>query len=86
MKASMRFLVVLLDPGTADMERLEILEEAKHHNINRFQFYQAVKELKRMGFIEDVQPSRTGKRKVFTTLTEEGSKIASLVVKIRDTL
>jgi len=86
MKASMRFLVMLLDPGTAEMERLELLEEAKRHNINRFKFYQAVKELKRLGLIEDMQPNTTGKRKVYTALTEKGREIASLVVKIRDIL
>ena len=86
MKASLRFLVMLLDPGTAEIERLGLLEEAEGHNINRFQFYQAVKELKRMELIEDLQPNRTGKRKVYTALTEKGREIASLVVKIRDIL
>jgi len=86
MKASMRFLLMLLDPKSKDMERLELLEEAKSHNINRFQFYQAVKELKRMELIEDSQPNRTGKRRVYTILTEKGRKIASLVMKIKDTM
>ena len=77
---------MLLNPGTAEMERLELLEEAERYKINRFQFYQTMKELKRMGLIEDMQPNTTGKRKVYTALTEKGREIASLVVKIRDIL
>jgi len=45
MKTSMRSLIMLLDPETTEIERLDLFEEAKLHNINRFQFYLAGKEM-----------------------------------------
>lgn len=86
MKASMRFPVLLLDLGTAEIEQLDLLEEAERHNMNRFRSHQAMKELKRIQLIEASQPNRTGKRKAYTALTEKEHKITPLVLKIRDIL
>ena len=82
-KASLRFLVMLLDPRTSEMERLELLNESEKENINRYQFYQVVKELKKLKLIEDTMSSRRGRKVITTRLTDKGRKIANLVLKIR---
>ena len=70
-KASLRFLIMLLDPRTYEMERLELLDESEKENINRYQFYQVVKELKKLKFIEDMFSSRRGKKVITTKLTDK---------------
>jgi len=85
-KASLRFLIMLLDPKTSEMERLELLDESEKANINRYQFYQVVKELKRLNLIEDTMSSRRGKKVITTRLTDKGREIANLVLKIKAVL
>jgi len=82
-KVSLRFLIMLLDPRTSEMERLELLDASEKENINRYQFYQVVKELKKLKLIEDTMSSRRGKKVITTRLTDKGRKIANLVLKIR---
>ena len=59
-RASLRFILMLLDSRTSAMERLELLDEGSKVNINRHQFYQIVKRLQKLKLIEDEMSQRRG--------------------------
>ena len=85
-RASLQFLIMLLDPRTSNMERLEPLDKGSKANINRHQFYQIVKRLQKLKPIEDEISQRRGKKVIITKLTDKRIKIANLVLKIKDLL
>ncbi len=86
-KGTLTYMLVLAEPETQRMERLELIEKMRASGINRDKFYKITKALTAAGFIAEVTTQPNGRVKIVKTeLTPKGRQVAELVKKIEQAL
>jgi predicted transcriptional regulator len=86
-KGTLTYMLVLAEPETQRMERLELIETMRANGINRDKFYKITKALAGSGLIEEVATQPNGRvKRVKTELTPKGRQVAELLQKIKQTL
>ena len=83
-KGAIKYILVLSEPETEQMERLQLIEKMKENKISRDKFYKITDALSHLNIIteETTQPDGRIKR-VYTTLTPKGNKIAEHLNQIK---
>ena len=86
-KGTLTYMLVLAEPETQRMERLELIETMKANGINRDKFYKITKALTGADLIEEITTQPNGRVKIVKTeLTPKGRRVAELVKKIEQAL
>jgi len=86
-KGTLTYIIVLAEPETQQMERLELIEKMRANGINRDKFYKITRAMVDAGLIEEVTTQPNGRMKrVKTELTPKGKQVAELIQKIKQTL
>jgi len=86
-KGTLTYMLVLAEPETQHMERLELIDTMRANGINRDKFYKITKSLAGAGLIEEVTTQPNGRVKIVKTeLTPKGRQVAELVQKIEQAL
>jgi DNA-binding PadR family transcriptional regulator len=84
-KATLR-LILILAYDMVPLTRLEFIEKAEEELVGRTAFYSSLRALKELGFIEETQDTKEGKRVIHTELTEKGIAVARLIWDIENLL
>jgi len=86
-KGTLTYMLVLDEPETQRIERLELIDTMRANGINRDKFYKITKALAAAGLIEEVTTQPNGRVKIVKTeLTPKGRQVAELVKKIEQAL
>ena len=86
-KGTLTYILVLAEPETQRMERLELIDTMRSNGINRDKFYRITKTMAGADLIEEVTTQPNGRvKRVKTELTPKGKQVAELVQKIKQTL
>ena len=86
-KGTLTYILVLAEPETQKMERLELIKKMGANGINRDKFYRITKVMADVGLIEEVTMQPNGRvKRVKTGLTPKGEKIGELIKQIIKTL
>lgn len=83
-KGAIKYILVLSDPETEQMERLHLIEKMKENNISRDKFYKITAALSHLNIITEEATQPDGRiKKVHTTLTPKGKRIAQHLNQIK---
>lgn len=86
-KGTLTYILVLAEPETQQMERLELIKKMRDNGINRDKFYRITKVMADVDLIEEVTMQPNGRvKRVKTELTPKGKQVAQLVQRIKQTL
>jgi len=86
-KGALTYILILTEPETQKMERLELIELMRNKGINRDKFYRITRSMADIALIEEVTAQPNGRVKlVMTELTPKGEKIGELIKQIKRTL
>lgn len=86
-KGAIKYILVLSDPETEQMERLHLIEKMKENNISRDKFYKITAALSHLNIITEEATQPDGRiKKVHTTLTPKGKRIAQHLNQIKTIL
>ncbi len=86
-KGALKYILVLSDPETEHLERLQLIEKMKENNISRDKFYKITTALNHLDIVAEETTQRNGRiKKVHTTLTPKGRKIAEHLNQIKTIL
>lgn len=83
-KGAIKYILVLSDPETERLERLQLIEKMKENNISRDKFYKITAALSHLNIITEEATQPDGRiKKVHTTLTPKGKRIAQHLNQIK---
>jgi predicted transcriptional regulator len=86
-KGAIKYILVLSDPETERLERLQLIEKMKENNISRDKFYKITTALSHLNIITEEATQPDGRiKKVHTTLTPKGKRIAQHLNQIKTIL
>ena len=86
-KGAIKYILVLADPETEHLERLQLIEEMKENGISRDKFYKITTALSHLDIITEEPTQPDGRiKKVHTALTPKGRKIAEHLNQIKTIL
>ena len=86
-KGALKYILILSDPETGRLERLQLIDKMRENGISRDKFYKITTALNHLDIVtvEATQPNGRIK-KVHTTLTPRGKKIAEHLEQIKTIL
>jgi len=86
-KGALKYILILSDPKTGRLERLQLIDKMKENGINRDKFYKITAALNHIDIVAEETTQRNGRiKKVNTALTPRGRKIAEHLDKIKTIL
>jgi len=86
-KGALKYILVLSDPETEHLERLQLIDKMKENNISRDKFYKITTALSHLDIVTEETTQRNGRiKKVHTALTPKGRKIAEHLNQIKTIL